>query len=238
MLSEWGENEGYECDNFDFILALAVWDGQLISGQKSARVRVWDVSTGERRRELAGNTAEVGSLCVVGSRLASGSGDGSIKVWAMGQGPDWPCERTLMGHTSVVASLAEWEGKLISGSWDCTVRVWELETGSLDATLTGHDGRVYGLLVHRERLFSASGDGSIRAWTVGTWAAVARVEAYDVEASGQYPRCLAASGSVGYLSGLEYEVRVWDVDPLTCEHTMRQPAGTNVWCLAAAGGEV
>ena len=33
-------------------------------------------------------------------------------------------------------------------------------------------------------------------------------------------------------------MRVWDVDSLTCEHTVRQPAGADVWCLAAAGGEV
>ena len=226
---------------WDKVNALAVWEGQLISGHGSGKVRVWDVSTGERRRELR-HTRFVRSLCVVGSRLASGSSDGSIRVWAMGPGPEWPCERTLTGHTGGVVSLAHWEGKLISGSWDRTIRVWELETGGLDATLAGHTGTVYGLLVHGERLFSASDDGSIRAWAVGTWAAVAMVEAYDVRASRQVPRCLAVSGSK-LISGSEgpgsqCEVRVWDVDSLTCEHTVRQPAGAGVSCLAAAGGEV
>ena len=192
---------------------------------------MWDVSTGERRGELAGHTGGVCSLCVVGSRLASGSFDMSIKVWAMGQGPEWPCERTLTGHTSGVASLAGWEGKLISGSWDRTIRVWELETGGLDATLTGHRDDVYAMLVHGGRLFSASRDGSIRAWAVGTWAAVASVEAYDVGASGLWPSCLAASGSqlisgtYGDRIGAQCEVRVWDVDSLTCQHTVRQPTG-------------
>ena len=172
-----------ECDTGDeVVFALAVWEGQLLSGDGSGRVRVWDVSTGQLRRELVGHLESVRSLCVVGSRLASGSTDRSIKVWAMGQGPEWPCERTLTGHTSAVVSLAGWEGKLISGSWDKTVRVWELETGGLDATLTGHRGDVQGLLVHGERLLSASRDGSIRAWVVGTWAAVASVAAYDVGA--------------------------------------------------------
>ena len=225
------------------VYALAVWEGQLISGHGSGRVRVWDVSTGERRGELAGHTGGVCSLCVVGSRLASGSLDMSIKVWAMGQGPEWPCERTLTGHTSAVVSLAGWGGKLISGSWDRTIRVWELETGGLDATLTGHRGIVYGLVVHGERLFSASGDGSIRAWAVGTWAAVARVEAYDVRASGQCPRCLVASGSKlisgseGSNAGTQCELRVWDVDSLTLEHTVRQPTWAGVSCLAVAGVE-
>ena len=162
----------------------------------------------------------------------------------MGQGPEWPCERTLTGHARGVASLAGWEGKLISGSWDRTIRVWELETGGLDATLAGHTRVVRGLLVHGERLFSASEDGSIRAWAVGTWAALASVQAYDVGASGQVPRCLVASGSKlisgsrGKRADISCEVRVWDVDLLTCEHTMRQPAGAGVSCLAVAGGEV
>ena len=122
----------------------------------------------------------------MGSRLAGGSLDRVIKVRVMGQGPEWPCERRMTGHTRGVASLAGWGGKLklISGSYDMTIRVWKLETGGLDATLTGHRGPIYGLLVHGERLFSASRDGSIWARAVGTWAAVARVEAYDVGASG------------------------------------------------------
>ena len=146
----------------DAINALAAWEDQLISVHGSGRVCVWDVRTGELRRELV-HTEYVRSLCVVGSRLACGSDVDSINVWAMGQGPVWPCERTLTGHTSWVISLEGWEGKLISGSSDNTIRVWELETGDLDATLTGHNGAVSGLLVHGERLFSASDDGSIRA---------------------------------------------------------------------------
>ena len=111
-------------------------------------------------------------------------------------------------------SLAGWEGKLISSSDDSTIRVWELETRGLDATLTGHGGRVCALLVHGKRLFSAR-DGSMRAWAVGTWAVVASVDAYDVEASGQYPECLAASGSKlisgsgGGSTDIQYEVLVW-----------------------------
>ena len=236
------EEERALLNNGDKVNALTVWEDQLISRHASGRVRVWDVSTGERRRELEGHTRSVLSLYVVGWRLACGSVDGSIKVWAMGQGPEWPCERTLTGHTGVVASLAGWEGKLISGSWDDTIRVWELETGGLDASLVGHTGCVCGLLVHGERLFSASGDGSIRVWAVGTWAAVARVDAY-VRASRQWPQSLAASGSklisgsVGY-GAVQYELRVWDVDSLTCEHTVLQPAGAGVRCLAAEGAAV
>ena len=224
--------------------ALAVWEGQLISGHGSWRVYGWDTGTGLLRRELEGHSWSVGSLCVVGLRLACASTSPLIRVWAMGPEPEWACERTLTWHTEWLASLVGWAGKLISGSYDKTMRVWDLETGGLDATLVGHGGAVHGLLVHRERLFSASGDGSIRSWAAGTWEAVASVEAYDARASRQYPRCLAASGarlvsgSVGHRSDTRYEVRVWDLDSLRCERTVLQPAGARVQCLAAAGGEV
>jgi WD40 repeat protein len=98
-----------------------------------------------------------------------------------------------------------------------------------------------------DRLFSASRDGTIREWALGTWAAVRTVEAYGREER-QVPYCLAVSGSK-LISGSadrgdpdeeqQYEVRVWDLGTLECEHTLPQPAGSKmVWCLAAGGGAV
>ena len=122
------------------VYTLAVWEGQLISGHGSGMVRVWDVRTEERQCELAGHTALVCSLFVVGSLLASGSFE-SIQVWA--NVPEWLCERTLTVQKSWVSPLAGWAGRLISGSGDRTIRMCELETGGLDATLTGHGGAVW-----------------------------------------------------------------------------------------------
>ena len=201
---------------------------------------MWDVENGQRQRQLEGHHLSVNTLLVSASRLASGSGDRSIKVWTMGPGPEWPCERTLVGHTDRVRALAGWEGKLISGSEDETIRVWDASTGGLDATLTGHRGGVSGLVVMGERLFSASWDGTIRVWTVGTWAAVTSVEAYDVDGSGQFPWCLAVdgcklicgSGAPGDADEeVQYDVRVWDPATMAYEHTVRQPAGDKVRCL-------
>ena len=166
MLSLSVMNDGFDVDD---VMALAVWEGQMISGHNSWSVRVWDVSTGKLRQELGGHSSRVCSLCVVGSRLASGSDDRRtntcIKVWAIGAGSEWRCDDILTGHTGGVVSLAGWEGKLISGSDDSTIRVWELETGRLDATLTGHRGSVRGLLVHGARLF-------ILVWSLGRGSAV------------------------------------------------------------------
>ncbi len=71
------------------------------------------------------------------------------------------------------------------------------------------------------------------------------VEAYGREEL-QYPRCLAVSGSK-LISGSadrgddeeqQFEVRVWDLGTLECEHTLLQPAGAMVCCLTAGCGLV
>ena len=228
------------------VLSLASWEGELISGHSSGRIRVWDVASGERRRELEGHARCVYALCVCGSRLASGSGDRTIKVWRMGAGLEWACERTLQGHGGWVFALASWGDKLISCSVDNTFRVWDLSTGGLDATLTGHEGYVCALVVEGERLYSASRDGTIRVWDAGTWAEARSVAAYDADEAGQYLQCLLTSGSK-LISGsaafngdddTECEVRVRDLDTMACEHTVRQAAGAEVKCLAGAGGAV
>ena len=100
--------------------------------------------------------------------------------------------------------------------------------------------------MHGDRLFSASHDSTIREWALGTWAAVRAVEAYGREGR-QFPRCLAVSGSK-LISGSadrevlggaqQYEVRVWDLGALECEHTLPQPAGAEVRCLTAVCGAV
>ena len=164
-------------------------------------------------------------------------------MWAMGAGASWACVRTLVGHAGPVLSLATWQGKVLSGSGDNSVRVWDMGTGAHDATLTGHEGSVCGLAVHGDRLLSASWDGTIREWALGTWAALRTVVAYEQEGR-QYPCCLAVSGSK-LISGSgdnrdadeaeRFEVRVWDLGTLECEHTLPQAAGAVVCCLAAAG---
>ena len=60
-------------------------------------------------------------------------------------------------------------------------------------------------------------------------------------------QCLAVSGSK-LISGSadrgfpnktqQYEVRVWDLGTLECEHILPQPAGAEVRCLTAACGMV
>ena len=117
----------------------------------------------------------------------------------------------------------------------------------LEATLTGHEGTVCALVVEGRRLYSSSKDKTIRMWDAGTWAEWRSVAVYDANEAGQCPACLLTSGSklisgsayaFPYDDSAEQVVRVWDLDTLACEHTVRQEPGADVRCLAGAGGAV
>ena len=225
--------------------ALAVWEGQLISGHGSWRVYGWDTGTGLLRRELEGHSWSVGSLCVVGLRLACASTSPLIRVWAMGPEPEWACERTLTWHTEWLASLVGWAGKLISGSYDKTMRVWDLETGGLDATLVGHGGAVHGLLVHRERLFSASGDGTIRCgrWGRGLQWRACRRTTQERRGSGREAwrragrsSSAGSSPSTSTATGARCGCGGWIRWRTSARCGRGEEAG--VWCLVAEAGQV
>lgn len=106
------------------------------------------------------------------SRLATGSGDSTARIW--------DCETgtplfTLKGHTGWVLAVA-WspdDGMLATGSMDSTVRLWDPATGqALGTALKGHTKWITSIAWEpyhlrepgRPRFASASRDFTIRIW--------------------------------------------------------------------------
>jgi WD40 repeat protein len=219
------------------VLSLSAWEGRLVSGHRSGMLVLWNVAMGACEQVLESNPDRpIYASAVCGSRLASGSAE-YVKVWAKDAANRWACERTLRGHAGWIFALTEWQGKLLSGSADRSVRVWDAATGARDATLSGHGGAVYALAAHGDRLFSASRDGTIRVWAWGTWAALRTVEPYG-GATGQYPRCLAVSGSqlVCGSAGSLGDVRVWGLENLDLQHTLPKSSASIRALMAVEGG--
>ena len=118
-------------------------------------------------RTLAGHRRTVNRVAFdpQGARLASGSGDNTVKLWEADSGN---LIRTLEGHNSTVYSVAfdPPGARLASGSYDNTVKLWEADSGNLIRTLEGHKGPVCSVAFDPPgaRLASGSDDNTVKLW--------------------------------------------------------------------------
>jgi WD40 repeat protein len=102
-----------------------------------------------------------------GHRLASASGDETIRLWNADTGQ--PIGAPLKGHTDTVRSVVfSPDGhRLASAGGDHTIRVWNADTGQpIGDPLTGHTGAVSSVVFSPDghRLASASADDTLRLW--------------------------------------------------------------------------
>jgi WD40 repeat protein/tetratricopeptide (TPR) repeat protein len=101
-----------------------------------------------------------------GCILASGSNDGSIKLWNVSMDE---VLQTLTGHSQSVYSVAfSPDGRILaSGSNDETVKLWNVDTGQVLQTLQGHESKVHSVVFHPTKSILVSGsDDKTILWEV------------------------------------------------------------------------
>jgi ribosome assembly protein 4 len=158
------------------------------------------------------------------SRLATGSGDKTARIWDTETGTP---KYTLSGHTGWVLCVA-WspDGNILAtGSMDKSVRVWDPATGKPAGSgpLTGHAKWVTSIAWepyhlwkdNNPRLASASKDMTVRLWATNTGRTDQVLSGHKASVS-----CVKWGGSgMVYTASHDKTVRVWNADLGTLTHT-------------------
>lgn len=113
-----------------------------------------------------------------GRGLATGSSDGSIRIWDMDTGK---IIALLNGHESKISSLAfSPDSRLLaSASWDGTVAIWDVPSARIVNRLPGNENPVIGVVFTPDgsNLLSRTIDGTIYQWNVGNGKLVKTIKA-------------------------------------------------------------
>ena len=136
--------------------------------------KIWDFKRGEHLQALDGHSGSVKSVCWApdGQTLASGSDDGTVRIWDWNLGTKLATCRSVLSATYAVSTvIISYELELVvAGCGDGRVRLWNMGTGALVACSEGgHTERIHRLSFSQGGannsvpfILSTSGDGTIK----------------------------------------------------------------------------
>ena len=163
---------------------------------------------------LAGHKGFVKSVAFSpdGKILASGSVDGTIKLWNVKTGTEI---RTFTGHKGGVYSVAfiSYGTILASGSADMTIKFWNVETGTEIHTPTGHTDAVLSVEFSPDNTILASGsaDVAIKFWNVETG-----TEIHTPTPTGHkrivFSVAFSPDGTILASGSVDGEIKFWNVE--------------------------
>jgi WD40 repeat protein/uncharacterized caspase-like protein len=158
-------------------------DGHFILiGGGGKTVRLWNISSGEESRSLAGHSREVTSVAFSpnGRSALTGSWDGTARMWDVATGRQLR-EFGLAddrGSRAVLSVAFSPDGRFVlTGGWDLTARLWDALSGEEVRQFQGHWSYIKAVAFSPDGHFvlTGSSDQTTRIWNPLTGAELCRL---------------------------------------------------------------
>jgi WD40 repeat protein/serine/threonine protein kinase len=151
-------------------------DGRhLASGDWDGKLRLWDIESDACAQAISqGEYVHAVAFNSQGSRLATGSSDHTVRIYAVDYSAEEPLTlyKTLSGHTDAVLSVhfAPDGRSLVSSGYDNTARWWDLATGTCTQVLQGHSWWVWSARFspNGRQIVTAGQDGKAIVWNLSS----------------------------------------------------------------------
>jgi WD40 repeat protein len=142
----------------------------LASGSDDKTIKIWDVAAGQLLYSIDVGSRVLSVAFSVNGTLASGTGDGQIKIWLLDEKSAYLLN-TISGHKGVVHSVAfSPDGELLaSGSVDRTVKIWTVYSSSKNPLhlIDELKNSVYSVVFSPDgRLLASGTSNAVNIWEV------------------------------------------------------------------------
>ncbi|MGD2182972.1 hypothetical protein [Lusitaniella coriacea] len=198
-------------------------DGKILARDSSSyEIALQEVGSGKELGVLEGHSDYVDALAFHPKTplLASGSADGTIKLWDV---ETKEVRKTLRGHRAVILAFSPDGTTLASGSPDATIKFWDVETGIEKQTLSNDNDGITTLSFHPQKEILAVGTqgGRLQLWNLQTGEKLGEHQFIEFK---QSLRAIAFSPDGKHLAsgGDDPTIHLWNVPDLIEQQTLKQ----------------
>ncbi|NEQ36878.1 MAG: hypothetical protein F6K40_11555 [Okeania sp. SIO3I5] len=198
------------------------FDGEILASSRGKDILLWNLETGKLLNTLSSHTANVRSVAISpdGRTLASGSGDGTVKLWDIPTGE----MLTSFFHSGVVTAVgftADSRG-VVGVSSDRGMKLWNIYTGELLHTMNGSQPIAFG--ADGLRMAASGGTRYIRLWNVAQGQLLKNLSIPNTN-NNQGIEAIAFSQdgqTIAHVMRGENQILVWDVETWEVRHTLEK----------------
>ena len=175
---------------------------------------------------LKGHTGSVTSAAFSpdGSRVVTGSWDGTAKVWDATTGAEVFSFKGVVGFVTSAAFSPD-GSRVVTGSTDNTPKVWDATTGAVVLSLKGHTDRVTSAAFSPDgsRVVTGSTDRTAKGWDATTGAEVLSLKGRTGHV---FSAAFSPDGSRVVTGSDDGTAKVWDATPVNLQFLSRDLAPT------------